>query len=170
MVTTPMFHSIYFPLYEIAKIHFSERFNAPTDSFKVVAYSSAMTGAFCNVVTNPFWLVKTRIQSEVYRIENISSHQEHHSRQYRSIFQSIWTIAWNEGPLALFNGLTASMMGISHVLIYFPLYERMKHEVRVRNRIPMDWPLPPSYIFMCAVLSKSFTSCITYPHEVIRAR
>jgi len=35
-------------------------------------------------------------------------------------------IAHEEGIRTLWNGLAASILGISHALIYFPLYERSK--------------------------------------------
>lgn len=40
--------------------------------------------------------------------------------------KSIIKIGSNEGLDALFHGLTASMLGVFHVMICFPLYEKMK--------------------------------------------
>ena len=50
----------------------------------------------------------------------------HYNRSYGNLFNTMAHISRTEGPLALFNGLTASMVGLGHVLIYFPLYENLK--------------------------------------------
>ena len=118
----PLFHTIYFPLYERAKLHFKAKHGWPDDSFKLYSVSAGISGLFCNVVTNPFWVVRTRMQAEIFR----SAAQEHYERMYKGIFHSIIKIGREEGARALFSGLTASILGISHALIYFPLYEHWK--------------------------------------------
>ena len=44
-VCVPLFHSLYFPLYETLKHR--------TQSF---ALAAAVSGAVCNIITNPFWV------------------------------------------------------------------------------------------------------------------
>jgi hypothetical protein len=81
----PLFHTIYFPLYEKAKLYFKERNGWQDDSFKLYSVSAGISGFFCNVVTNPFWVVRTRMQAEIFR----SSCQGHYERTYKGIFHSI---------------------------------------------------------------------------------
>jgi len=50
----------------------------------------------------------------------------HYKRTYWNLKFNIWYIVHNEGFFALWKGMAASMLGISHVVIYFPLYERLK--------------------------------------------
>ena len=45
IVTTPLFHSIYFPVYEKLRLVLSNKLNTEKSSFKVVCLSSAMAGA-----------------------------------------------------------------------------------------------------------------------------
>lgn len=85
----PLFHTIYFPLYEQCKLYFSEKYGWKHDSYSLYAASAGLSGLFCNVVTNPFWVVRTRMQAEIFR----SACQDHYQRMYKGIFHSIYKIA-----------------------------------------------------------------------------
>lgn len=80
------------------------------------------------------------------------------------------------------SGLTASILGISHALIYFPLYEHWKMHFKSKYEPEKD-KLSNRYVFISAIFSKSksdtesdslptlvVSSAIAYPHEVLRAR
>ena len=64
------------------------------------------------------------------------------------------------------------MIGISHPLIYFPLYEFAK--LYFKSNWDTDNPdrddLSSKYVLVSAVLCKAIASAFTYPHEVLRAR
>ncbi|GMH59600.1 hypothetical protein TrRE_jg4013 [Triparma retinervis] len=75
------------------------------------------------------------------------------------------------GVLVFWRGLTASLLGLSHVAVQFPIYEWMKEYVpklrygddKVCESGPVDW--------MVASAASKLTACtLTYPHEVIRSR
>ena len=92
------------------------------NSFALYSVSACLTGIFCNIVTNPFWVLRTRMQAEIFR----NGKQEHYERMYKGIANSLLKVYKEEGGKALFSGLSASMFGIAHPLIYFPLYEKSK--------------------------------------------
>lgn len=81
----PLFHTIYFPLYERCKLYYKEKYGWKDDSFKLYSVSAGLSGLFCNVITNPFWVVRTRMQAEIFR----SSSEIHYQRMYKGIFHSI---------------------------------------------------------------------------------
>lgn len=88
-----------------------------------------------------------------------------------------------EGGRVLMSGLTASILGISHALIYFPLYEHSKMFFK-KTFEPDSDRLSSRYVFVSAIISKCkqirkstnsiynlvLSSAITYPHEVLRSR
>jgi solute carrier family 25 folate transporter 32 len=82
----------------------------------------------------------------------------------------MYKVAHNEGVRALFSGLTASILGISHALIYFPLYEKMKVYFHTNWEKAGTEKLSDKYVFASAIFSKLISSSLTYPHEVLRAR
>ena len=63
------------------------------------------------------------------------------------------------------QGLSASVLGLSHIMIQFPLYERLKTHFAHRNG---DGQL--SSVVFASALSKFVASTVTYPHEVLRSR
>lgn len=71
--------------------------------------------------------------------------------------------------MALYQGLSASMIGVLHPLIYFPLYEKSKIYFH-KNFQDERKPLELKYVFVSAITCKALTSLLTYPHEVVRAR
>ena len=93
------------------------------NSFKLYSVSASIAGITCNVITNPFWLVRTRMQAETFR----SACELNYTEKYpHNIFRAMWMIQQREGVKALYQGLSASMIGVLHPLIYFPLYEKSK--------------------------------------------
>jgi len=71
--------------------------------------------------------------------------------------------------MKLFTGFSASCLGIIHVLIHFPLYEKLKIHFQ-RKYEPDSDHLSLKYIFVSSVTAKWTASLFSYPHEVIRAR
>lgn len=58
---TPMFHTIYFPIYEKLKLVYHDTLGLEEDTFALYALASGTAGAACNVLSNPFWMVRTRM-------------------------------------------------------------------------------------------------------------
>lgn len=81
----PLFHTIYFPLYENLKLYFKRQYDWHDNSFKLYSVSAGLSGLFCNIVTNPFWVVRTRMQAEIFR--NIET--GHYDLTYKGIFHSL---------------------------------------------------------------------------------
>lgn len=96
-------------------------------------------------------------------------------------FVRIWQ---EEGVRGFYRGLVPSLLGVSHVVIQFPLYEQIKYHYRTSILASMehetgltqragqrDGPdLRSSQILVASSVSKMLASVVTYPHEVIRTR
>lgn len=111
--------------------------------------------------------------------------------KYRNTLDAIRTIYRTEGFRAFYKGLLPSLMGVSHVAVQFPLYEKAKSWAGElaslqtphsglfrRSRTPLTpdqgggdhSSLSPTTILACSAFSKMVASLITYPHEVLRTR
>jgi len=86
--------------------------------------------------------------------------------RYRNTLDAIRTIYRAEGISAFYRGLFPSLLGITHVAVQFPLYERLKLWMQDDARTP----LTSSQILACSGSAKMCASIATYPHEVVRTR
>lgn len=78
------------------------------------------------------------------------------------------------GLRGIYSGLAPSLAGISHVVIQFPVYERLKLELAARRRSSGGDELSEENLsaveLVCAsAAAKMVASSVTYPHEVIRS-
>ncbi|KAF7238106.1 Solute carrier family 25 member 36-A [Varanus komodoensis] len=156
--------AIYFAAYAGAK----EKLNMVLvpESKKVHMLSAACAGATSATLTNPIWLVKTRMQLEPRAKGERST----------SGLRCAMRIYYTEGLRGFYRGITASYAGISETIIHFVIYEALKKRLKEhRQFLPPALPFSPNSQDFCglmaaAAISKMCASCIAYPHEVIRTR
>lgn len=154
----------------MAKNYCKDKFGWRENETRLYSLSAGMSGILCNFITNPLWLVRTRMQSEAFK----NSSSEHYDKKYKhgasSLFRNIRHIANTEGFLALYKGYTASLMGIVHPLVFFPLYEKLKIYFKNNHEAPGADKLSNKFIIFSSVVSKILSSLASYPHEVLRSR
>jgi solute carrier family 25 folate transporter 32 len=158
--------TVYFTLYEKTK-------RAVTPALKdyptLIHLVSAITGGACaTTLTNPIWVVKTRLMSQ---------HQSG-SWHYKSTWDAVRTMYRSEGLAVFYSGLGPALLGLCHVALQFPLYEKFKQIFTHRPLGEQDYAPDDASavisdslgILLSSSLSKVIASTVTYPHEVIRTR
>lgn len=113
LVTVPLFWGVYWPLYDRLKHYYSEN-NPNLSPHATNLFSAVSAGAVGDVITNPFWVTRTRMQT-------LALHSNVNISQDISMFGMMRIIYSEEGFLAFYKGLGASILGLSHVAIQFPL-------------------------------------------------
>jgi solute carrier family 25 folate transporter 32 len=91
--------------------------------------ASCMAGACMVALTNPLWLIKTRLQLQNSRLqEQLSKPDKSLSVKppYRGLSHAAYTIVKEEGFLALYKGSIPALMLVSHGGIQFVSYEFLK--------------------------------------------
>ena len=118
-------------------------------------------GAVADVLCNPMFVIRTRLQTEAL----------HHTTTgggKRAVVPSILSTAktlYTEGGLRGFwRGMTANLLGLSHVAVQFPVYEHAKVVLQVEDAIH------PGPLLLASGVSKLVACVLTYPHEVVRSR
>lgn len=176
LCTVPAFWGLYFPTYERCKSECAKAFPqwGGREDVRAHVLSAVAAGCVADVATNPLWVVRTRMQTEAL-------HREHQRVLAKMRGESVKaklpratgmmdTVRgmYATGGLPIFwNGLTASLLGLSHVAIQFPLYEFFKAEARRRNQSNRESTVD---LLVASFTSKVIASAFTYPHEVIRSR
>ena len=168
LATVPAFWGLYFPLYESLKQQFMTLSSSYGDGghnhHALVHLSSAMTaGAVADVVCNPMFVVRTRMQTEALHYFQVPVAE----RKPHGVAATIIGLYKEGGVPVFWRGLTASLLGLFHVGIQFPVYERLKAEARRRSPNKEESALD---LLLASGLSKMTAATITYPHEVIRSR
>jgi len=123
-----------------------------------------MAGVAGNTLTNPIWMVRTRMQLLVDSAAG--------QRAYTGYGDAIATIFREEGLPGFYKGIAASYWGCAEGAIQFIMYEQFKTRLLERQNqklaaqgLPESDHLPKLTYFLSAATAKMFASIATYPHE-----
>jgi solute carrier family 25 folate transporter 32 len=123
------------------------------------------------MVTNPIWVIKTRLMSQVSRRSTVQDAKP--PWHYKNTLDAARKMYRTEGILSFYSGLTPALLGLTHVAVQFPAYEYLKTKFTGQGMgVHGDGDSKSHWIgiLSASVLSKIMASSATYPHEVIRTR
>ena len=120
--------------------------------------SGLEAGAAVSLVTNPLWVVKTRLQLQD-RTPGV--------RAYDGAIDCFRSIVREEGVAGLYRGLLPSLLLVSHGAIQMAVYEKLK-------KMGVSEDNHTALVFtshgVCGALSKASATIATYPFQVMRSR
>jgi solute carrier family 25 folate transporter 32 len=204
LVTVPLFWGVYFPLYDEMKDVLTNRqsFLDVSDYHPGVVHclSAIMTGAVADVICNPFFVVRTRLQTEALHeladappvaASNIannkgntntnnssrssSSSSSQQQQQRISMIQMARRLKEQHGMPVFWRGMTANLIGLSHCAVQFPAYEYLKGYLRDERSLQQAEESNTddntvTELLIASGLAKMTASLLSYPHEVLRSR
>lgn len=160
--------SIYFYSYQKTKGALG-KLHLPEGGVGNALISGFAAGIASNTLTNPIWMIKTRMQL----LADSSVGQKAYAN-YGDVIQSIWK---EEGIGGFYKGIFASYWGCTEGCIQFILYEQIKtrlvakqNDLRAKKGLSPTNELPKLSYFLSAAFSKGMAAIATYPHEVARTR
>ncbi|KAH8431228.1 putative mitochondrial folate carrier protein Flx1 [Aspergillus melleus] len=133
--------------------------------------ASGTAGMLTSILTNPIWVIKTRMLSTGSRMPEA----------YASFTSGAAQIYRSEGIGGFYRGLIPALFGVSHGALQFMAYEQLK-----LYRATMSPPTGSTAggdatasrrrelgnldLFVISSLSKICAGCVTYPYQVLRSR
>lgn len=141
--------------------YFYERFKprggAPASAL-AAALASVQAGVVMVLMTNPIWLVKTRLQLQRGGVASPIG-----ARPYAGALDCARRIVRDEGWAALYRGVVPALLLTSHGGVQFACYEKLK-----AIRPPTGTSVYEAPVY--GVLSKLAASVATYPYQVVKTR
>lgn len=158
--------AVYLTVYENTRDYYHEKSGS---WWLARGYASLTAGACSTVLTNPIWVIKTRLMSQSSRGTTDGMRAPWHYTSTIDAARKMWKA---EGIRSFYAGLTPALLGLTHVAVQFPLYEwfKMKFTGFGMGEHPKDGNSHFIGISAATFLSKVCASTATYPHEVIRTR
>jgi len=152
--------AMHFFVYGSVKTILSQKM--PRESWWIPVISAASAGATVVTVTQPIWLVKTRLQLQTRTAQET---------MYKSPWDALIKTINSEGKSAIFKGMSASYLGLTETVLQFTIYEIMKNKITQQRATIHEKPtLGIVEVLILSSISKLIASVVTYPHEVIRTR
>ncbi|KAL2914930.1 mitochondrial FAD carrier protein flx1 [Polyrhizophydium stewartii] len=155
---------LYFWWYAIIKDWMRTAPDGTTSTAKLSAtqhlIASAEAGMLTSLLTNPFWLIKTRMCTQ----------KATDPGAYRNVFDGLRQVVRAEGFFGLYRGIVPALIGVSHGALQFMAYEEMKHmRMELVHGADIEKLGTLEYITMAAA-SKIFATVCTYPYQVVKSR
>lgn len=150
---------LYLFLYNTIDVLHRDKFHRQILTFKDRIIYSTMAGVTTISITNPIWVIKTRMCLQ-YSNSKTNIH-------YTNMFDCIRKIYRLEGMKAFYKGLLPGIFGTIHGTIQFVSYEQMK-DFYVKTFHTTEFSTPMILTF--SALSKLIAASTTYPYQVVRTR
>tara|TARA_B110000208_G_scaffold181102_1_gene231471 strand:+ start:464 stop:1606 length:1143 start_codon:yes stop_codon:yes gene_type:complete len=147
--------STYFYAYNRARSYLLSRFSPST---VLDLGNSTFAGIITCIVTNPLWVVNTRL-----KLRKKSS-----TRPASYTLVEVQRMIAEEGISSCFKGLGAGLVLVTNPAIQFFLIEKMNEALRRRGY--NDSTITPLYRFLIGAISKMASTLATYPLQVIKTR
>ncbi|KAK8056883.1 hypothetical protein PG993_002110 [Apiospora rasikravindrae] len=161
--------AVWFTVYNESKDYLTKKAEV-RNQVAVNFCSSIIAGASSTIVTNPIWVIKTRLmsQSGSSRQPKTKSSPWH----YHSTLDAARKMYSTEGFRSFYSGLAPALLGLTHVAVQFPAYEFLRKKFTGQGMGETNDSFKDQWfgVLMASILSKIMASSATYPHEVIRTR
>nr|ODN92177.1 solute carrier family 25 (mitochondrial folate transporter), member 32 [Cryptococcus depauperatus CBS 7855] len=139
---------------------------SPAQHLLAAAEASAITA----MLTNPIWVVKTRVFGTA----------QHDPNAFKGLWDGLASIYRTEGVKGLYKGSLLALVGVSNGSIQFATYEEIKRrrtdiKKRLFKREGKTWKTEDEKLsnieyILASGNSKLVAIALTYPYQVIRAR
>jgi solute carrier family 25 (mitochondrial folate transporter), member 32 len=135
--------------------------------------ASSCAGALTLCLTNPIWVLKTRMCLAYPNLALSSTrwpiHRSPFPQDYSNLRRAVSTVYRTEGMRGFYSGFLPGLIGVTHGGIQFMLYDGFKQTL-LAARAGEQPSLGTAHIMLLSSGSKVTAAFVTYPYQVIRSR
>ncbi|KAJ2785686.1 hypothetical protein H4R18_000377 [Coemansia javaensis] len=157
-------NGVYYYFFEAVKGAFEQASKRKAMTTVESMVSGAVAGAMTCVITNPIWVVNTRLTVKQKQLRAAGSSAAAAADAQPSTLQAFADIVREEGVLSLWQGIVPALILVINPIIQYTAFEQLKNRVeRVRKLGSLDF-------FVLGAISKLCATAITYPYIMIKSR
>ena len=127
--------------------------------------AGAIAGSATVLLTNPIWVVNTRMTTRKRNKETDESLLPgSKAPRAPTTVGTLLALIREEGPQALFAGVVPALVLVINPILQYTIFEQLKNILEKKKRIT------PTVAFMLGALGKLFATSITYPYITVKSR
>lgn len=127
--------------------------------------AGAIAGSATVMLTNPIWVVNTRMTTRTKHNETEEALLPGAKRpKAPTTVGTLLALIKEEGPQALFSGVVPALVLVINPILQYTIFEQLKNVLEKKKRIT------PTVAFLLGALGKLFATSITYPYITVKSR
>ncbi|KAH8794505.1 mitochondrial carrier domain-containing protein [Hyaloscypha sp. PMI_1271] len=127
--------------------------------------AGAIAGSATVLLTNPIWVVNTRMTTRKRNNETEESLLPGaKAPRAPTTVGTLLALIREEGPQALFAGVVPALVLVINPILQYTIFEQLKNILEKKKRIT------PTVAFLLGALGKLFATSITYPYITVKSR
>ncbi|KAJ1726770.1 hypothetical protein LPJ61_004973 [Coemansia biformis] len=158
-------NGVYYYFFEAVKALFEKASKRSSMNTVESMVSGAVAGAMTCIITNPIWVVNTRLTVKQKRQKAIADAGDGAvAEEGQTTLQAFAEIIREDGVLSLWQGLIPALILVINPIIQYTAFEQLKNRVeRFRKLGSLDF-------FVLGAISKLCATSITYPYILVKSR
>jgi len=127
--------------------------------------AGAIAGSATVLLTNPIWVVNTRMTTRKKNKESDESLLPGAKpAKAPTTVGTLLALLKEEGPQALFSGVVPALVLVVNPILQYTIFEQLKNILEKKRRVT------PTIAFLLGALGKLFATSITYPYITVKSR
>ncbi|KAF2221479.1 peroxisomal membrane protein-like protein [Elsinoe ampelina] len=130
--------------------------------------AGAIAGSLTVLMTNPIWVVNTRMTARKSEADNDVLPTVEGEKQKKasspSTIGTLMAILREEGPTRLFAGVLPALVLVINPILQYTIFEQLKNTLERRRKVT------PTDSFYLGALGKLAATTITYPYITVKSR
>jgi solute carrier family 25 (peroxisomal adenine nucleotide transporter), member 17 len=161
---------IYYYWYEWTRAFFENAaVKAGRASKKLTTVESMIAGAIAGsatvLLTNPIWVVNTRMTTRKEQEEDtLPGGEKRPQKKAPSTIATLMSLIRDEGASSLFAGVMPALVLVINPILQYTIFEQLKNTLEQRRRVT------PTDAFYIGAIGKLAATSITYPYITVKSR